>query len=158
MKRVINLSYIDESGFSEYMPRTHGYAKKGQRCFDISHYTNKKRTHVIGALSDHQLLQIQTFQTPINSHHFKSFMQDLLPTLDKPSVIVMDNASFHKKKDIIELIQHSVHTLEFLPVYSPDLNPIEHTWAYFKHIRKKTSCSIDHLFSDSHICAQPFLV
>ena len=85
-------------------------------------------------------------------------MQDLLPMLDKPSVIVMDNASFHKKKDIIELIQYSDHTLEFLPVYSPDLNPIEHTWAYLKHIRKKTSCSIDHLFSDSHICTQYFLV
>ena len=81
------------------MPRTHGYAKKGERCFDVSHYTNKKRTNVIGALSNHQLLQTRTFQTPINSDHFKSFIQNLLSTLDEPSVIVMDNASFHKKKD-----------------------------------------------------------
>ena len=36
-----SIIYIDESGFSEYMPRTHGYAKKGQRCFDVSHYIAK---------------------------------------------------------------------------------------------------------------------
>lgn len=25
--------YIDESGFSQDMPRTHGYAEKGKRCY-----------------------------------------------------------------------------------------------------------------------------
>ena len=45
------------------------------------------------------------------------------------SVIVMDNARFHKPKDILENILSAGCIPEFLPTYSPDLNPIEQTWA-----------------------------
>ena len=37
----------------------------------------------------------------------------------------MDNASFHKRQDIQEAITQAGHILEYLPPYSPDLNPIE---------------------------------
>ncbi|MSP27173.1 MAG: IS630 family transposase, partial [Methylococcales bacterium] len=39
------------------------------------------------------------------------------------------------------------HSLEFLPPYSPDLNPIEHKWAQAKALRRKKNCSTDTLFS-----------
>jgi transposase len=52
-----------------------------------------------------------------------------LPNLSKPTVIVMDNASFHKNEALLELIKAKGHIVEFLPPYSPDLNPIEHKWA-----------------------------
>ncbi|MSP28501.1 MAG: IS630 family transposase, partial [Methylococcales bacterium] len=45
------------------------------------------------------------------------------------------------------LIQQAGHSLEFLPPYSPDLNPIEHTWAQAKALRRKKNCSTDTLFS-----------
>ena len=39
--------------------------------------------------------------------------------------------------------------LEFLPPYSPDLNPIEKKWAQIKSIRKNLRCDdIDKLFSE----------
>ncbi|WP_407636431.1 transposase [Holospora undulata] len=38
------------------------------------------------------------------------------------------------------------HSLLYLPFYSPDLNPIEKKWAQAKHIRRTSTCSIDHLF------------
>jgi transposase len=59
----------------------------------------------------------------------------------------MDNASFHKNKSMQKIIKDAGHILEYLPPYSPDLNPIEHTWATAKSIRKKHNCSIDDLFS-----------
>jgi transposase len=43
----------------------------------------------------------------------------------------MDNATFHKREDIQTAIQQAGMTLEYLPPYSPDLNPIEHKWAEF---------------------------
>ncbi|WP_395168533.1 transposase [Piscirickettsia salmonis] len=52
-------------------------------------------------------------------------VKDLLPKLPAHSVIVMDNARFHKRSDMIEAIEEQGHTLEYLPSYSPDLNPIE---------------------------------
>ncbi|WP_084601770.1 transposase [Suttonella ornithocola] len=42
-------------------------------------------------------------------------------------MIVMDNAAFHKREDIKILIEEAGHTILWLPSYSPDLNPIEHT-------------------------------
>ena len=74
-------------------------------------------------------------------------MQDLLPKVPKSSVIVMDHATFHKRQDMIKAIGDSGCTLEFLPPYSPDLNPIEHKWAQAKAIRTQYRCSVDELFS-----------
>ena len=52
--------------------------------------------------------------------------QLLLPNLPKNSVIVMDNATFHKRQDVQELIKDAEHTILWLPPYSPDLNPIDY--------------------------------
>ncbi|PCS23602.1 hypothetical protein BTN49_0571 [Candidatus Enterovibrio escicola] len=54
----------------------------------------------------------------------------------------MDNTSFHKCSDTLEV---RGCTLDRLPPYSPDLNPIEHKWAEVKSIRRKERCSIDEL-------------
>ena len=45
-------------------------------------------------------------------------------------VIILDNASFHKRKDILANIKAEMPniTLEFLPPYSPDYNLIELVW------------------------------
>ena len=58
----------------------------------------------------------------------------------------MDNASFHKRLDIQEDIKQAGHILEYLPAYSPDLNPIEHKWAQAKAIRRQKRCPSDELF------------
>ena len=46
----------------------------------------------------------------------------------------MDNASFHRKKQLAEISAKHHRTLIFLPPYSPDLNPIEKFWARLKSI------------------------
>ncbi len=40
-------------------------------------------------------------------------------------------------------------TLEYLPPYSPDLNPIEHKLAQAKALRRKLHCDVDTLFSNN---------
>ena len=74
--------------------------------------------------------------------------QDLLPKAPLNAVVVMDNASFHKREDITTAIEQSGRTVEFLPPYSPDLNPIENKWAQAKAIRRKFRCDPDVLFSE----------
>jgi transposase len=61
--------------------------------------------------------------------------------------VVMDNAPFHKRSEISSASSNAGHILDFLPAYSPDLNPIERKWAHAKSIRKKISCSISKLFN-----------
>ena len=66
------------------------------------------------------LLTVSLIMGSINADVFYNWMkQDLLPKLPESSVVVMDNASFHKRKDIQEIIKAEGHTLEYMPVYSP---------------------------------------
>ena len=89
------------------------------------------------------------FTCYVNSDVFYAWLtQDLLPKVSKGSVIVMDNASFHKRSDMIEAIDKEGFICDFLPPYSPDLNPIEKNWAQVKSIRRKKRCSLDELFSE----------
>jgi transposase len=45
-------------------------------------------------------------------------------------IIILDNASFHKRQDILAKIESEMPNiiLEFLPPYSPDYNLIELVW------------------------------
>lgn len=134
------------------MPRRHGYAAKGQRCYGTHDWNAKGRTNVIGALCNNKLLTACLFDTSINSDIFYSWItQDLLPKIPKNSVLVLDNATFHKRQDAQKVIKKAGLILEYLPPYSPDLNPIEHKWAQAKARRRKFPCSIDNLFSDSYL-------
>ena len=87
------------------------------------------------------------FDGNINSDIFYAWItNELLPVLPANAVVVLDNAAFHKRQDIQSVIRKAGHTLEYLPPYSPDLNPIEHKWAQAKNIRKKNRCSVENLF------------
>ena len=126
------------------MPRTHGYSKKGERCVGKHDWGAKGRTNAIGALLGKDLLTL--FDCNINTDAFSAWIkQGLLPQFPVRSVLVMDNAAFHKNKCMQAAIQAAGHTLEYLPPYSPDLNPIEHKWAQAKSMRKKYQCNIDTL-------------
>ena len=61
------------------------------------------------------------------------FEQWLLSCLPKDVVIVMDNASFHRKEELIKIANKDNRKMIFLPPYSPELNPIENFWAVLKH-------------------------
>ena len=147
-RKAVQIIYIDESGFAHDMPRTHGYAPIGQRCYGTQDWHAKGRTNAIGALLGKALLTIGLFKTNVNADIFTAWVeQDLLPKLPKQSVLVMDNATFHKRHDTLELIKKAGHTALFLPPYSPDLNPIEQKWAQAKALRKREHCSIEQIFT-----------
>jgi transposase len=58
----------------------------------------------------------------------------LLPVVPENSVIFMDNASFHRKSKLFDIVENAGHTLIFIPKYSPDLNKIETgLWANMKN-------------------------
>ena len=129
------------------MPRNYGYSVKGTRCYGTSDWHAKGRLNVIGAIVGITFLTLSLFTSSINSDVFYAWLtQDLLPKVKEGAVIVMDNATFHKRNDMLQAIQNCGCITEFLPPYSPDLNPIEKKWAQAKSIRRKLRCSIDELF------------
>ena len=89
----------------------------------------------------------------VNGSIFKAWLkQDLIPKLPSQSIIIMDNASFHKVQGIKEMIVNAGHQLLYLPPYSPDLNPIEKKWGQVKALRNKLRTNdIDALFCEHNL-------
>ena len=82
------------------MPRTHGYTAKGKRCFGTHDWQARGRINVIGALLGTELLTVGLFTGNINSDVLHGCLEDnLIPKLPPMSVLVMDNATFHKRSD-----------------------------------------------------------
>jgi len=145
----MNIVYLDESGFAVDSPRTHGYTKKGRRCYARKDWHARGRLNAIGAIAGFVFLTVCLFDCYIDSDIFYAWLTgDLLPKVPPRSVIVMDNAAFHKRKDMTEAIESAGHIPEYLPPYSPDLNPIEHKWAQVKSVRRKERCDVHELFSN----------
>ena len=111
------------------MPRRHGYAPVGQRCRGTCDWHAKGRTNVIGALVGSWLIAVGLFKSSVKDVFLAWIRHVLLPQLPPVAVIILDNATFHKRADVQNALRQAGHTLEYLPPYSPDLNPIEHKWA-----------------------------
>lgn len=74
-----------------------------------------------------------TFKGTCNTQLFEIWIQKILiPELKKGQIVIMDNATFHKSERTKNLIEEAGCQLLFLPPYSPDLNPIEQFWSWFK--------------------------
>ena len=141
------LSYIDESGFEVDMNRTHGYAHIGKMCYGSQDWNAKGRDNIIAALVDNKLISCSIVKGNVDASVFNTWIEEiLLPDLPDNSVVIMYNATFHKSSKTKELFIEHGHTLEFLPPYSPDFNPIEHKLAYAKNLRRKYNCSTHDLF------------
>ncbi len=75
------------------------------------------------------------------------FEEHLLPELLEDVTIILDNASFHRKKRLYEIVQRHKRKIIFLPPYSLELNPIEHFW----HWLKKTTAACLKFYSNLNI-------
>ena len=97
-----------------------------------------------GCFCNDKLGPIAFFDGMVNSNVYISVLQDeLLPFFDalhaddiSGIVFQQDNARPHTSKITKEFlansaVQHDFSTMEW-PVNSPDMNPIEELWAYFK--------------------------
>ena len=64
---------------------------------------------------------------------FTAYVREVLvPALQVGDIVVLDNLGVHKHPVAIELIERAGARVEYLPPYSPDLNPIEKMWSKIK--------------------------
>ncbi len=81
------------------------------------------------ALCEGALLAPHTYSGTMKASVFEDWLENkLLSCLPQRDIIIMDNAAFHKKEVLQNLAGKYSKTLIFLPPYSSEYNPIEHTW------------------------------
>jgi len=131
--KVSAVIYVDETGINQCFGREFGRAKKGVKVQDTKRGQTFKRTNIIGAIRGKEFLACQYYQHSTNAAFFEDWFEfELIPLLTEMSLVIMDNASFHRKKQLREIAEKYHIILIFLAPYSPDYNPIEKCWANFK--------------------------
>lgn len=142
----IQLWFWDESGFSLRVIRRKNWGKKGSRK-KVTGQRSRGRVNIMGGVRYHDKKRICYF---IEKGSGESFYEQLEKLNDfvktewvmqgnlesdfsksGPKIlIVLDNASFHKKKVILAEIEKNLPNIQlyFLPEYSPDLNLVELVW------------------------------
>ncbi len=132
------LVYIDETGFDTYFYREYGRSPRGELIKGKAAGKRYQLISLVAGLIDGKLTAPMTYQDTMTSAFFEAWCETfLLPALDTPSVIIMDNARFHRMGKLAVLFQERGHLLLPLPPYSPEYNPIEKTGAQMKkHLRK----------------------
>lgn len=131
-----NIVYIDETGFKKHAYRPHGWALRGEKIYGNVSGNNRKNINLIMAQRRKQFLAPMLFDFSCDSLVVNTWLEErLMPLLEKSSVVIMDNAPFHKKKEIAAILERYGHAFLPLPSYSPDFNPIEETFGVLKKRR-----------------------
>jgi transposase len=135
---VEQIAYIDESGLDTYLYREYGRSKRGVPIVTRISGRKYRRVGVVAAQIGKEIVSPLQYDGTMNSSLFEMWFEEmLLPILPPKTTIVMDNATFHRKKTLRTLAENKGHRVVFLPPYSPELNPIEHFWSWLKRYMKK---------------------
>ena len=161
---LLQVWFWDESGFSLQVIRRKNWGRKGQRK-KISGQRRRGRINVMGAIresdrkrvcffikkgnADIFLEQLQQFNELIKQEWINKGNRALDFQSHGPKIkIILDNASFHKRQDILDRVSQELphFRLDFLPAYSPDYNIIELVWHSCKeYIAHRLFQSVDEL-------------
>ena len=124
---------MDESGLDKYFCRKYARALRGELVYGSIRGRRFERVSIIAGQNGHEILAPLQYKGNMQGEFFeKWFEEHLIPSLFDGAVVVMDNASFHRKKRLNDFsIKYNIKII-FLPPYSPELNPIEHFWNWLK--------------------------
>ena len=132
------LVFIDESAATTKMIRLYGRALRGQRARDAAPHGHWGVRTIIGALFGDGRTACMTIDAATDGEVFHRYVVCfLVPELRPGDIVILDNLRAHKQQRTIAAIEAAGARVEFLPPYSPDLNPIEKMWSKIKTILRK---------------------
>ena len=116
----------------------YGWGEKSERVNDYVPDLRFKRESLIAALSLDGISAPMAYKGTLDGDLFGSYVVNVLaPTLSEGDVLVLDSLSVHKVRGVLRPLWGKGVWIVFLPVYSPDLNPIELVWSKMKAMIRK---------------------
>ncbi len=117
------------------MTRLRGRTRRGDRLVAKTPHGHWQTTTLIAGLGVSGVRCSTVVDGAVNADIFESFIEHVLvPELQAGDLVVMDNLSSHKRARTRQLIEAAGAKLEYLPPYSPDLNPIEMIFSKLKQL------------------------
>jgi transposase len=126
---AVQLWCEDEVHFQRHSSLIRMWAPKGKQPRVLSPSVRHK-VGFFGALNL-KTGQLVTQEAPtFSAQTFGDFIRYLLQSTQGKIFLILDNARWHKSKDLKDFFEANRQRLVFifLPAYSPELNPIERVW------------------------------
>jgi transposase len=140
--------FVDEASFKVSYRRTRGRSLIGTKAVAVIKGVRTKNYSLAAAVSTSGIVHRSCIDGAFNTNYFSMFIESLCVRMGMSlinsieqlhmnnCILIMDNVAFHKAAAIQEMVQSKGHRLQFLPPYSPFLNPIEELFAQWKAIVK----------------------
>jgi transposase len=127
------LVFIDESGASTAIDRTHGRSPSGVRVDGPGPHGHWKVVTLTAAVRLDGVGACLAFDGATDSAAFETYVGEWLAPTPRPGdIVVMDNLTCHKAAEVARLIAAAGAEVRYRPAYSPDLNPIERLFSKLK--------------------------
>jgi transposase len=143
------LKFIDESGTHLGLTRLYGRAAPGERVVEATPGHSGPHYTLVAALGYRRVQAPWVLDGAMDGAAFETYVEHVLaPTLRAQDIVVMDNLSVHTGSRVRALIEARGARVQFLPPYSPDLNPIELCWSKVKTaLRAAQARTLDELLA-----------
>jgi transposase len=131
---LIELLYADASHINERPNVPYGWQFRDEKVYMPS--DKGVGINLFGLLSRNNRLIFEMTTERITGDFVIGQLEKLLDNLEKPTVVVLDNASAHRNKKMSERIPHWEARglyIFYLPTYSPHLNLAEILWRKLKY-------------------------
>ena len=124
--------FIDESGLSLKPHRCRTWSPRGQTPVLQYHFNWKVLSAIAGVTW--WSFYFRLYPSTIRSPQVVDFLRRLLRQIPGDILVIWDGLRQHRSRLVREFVaaQHGRLTLEFLPAYAPELNPVEYLWGPWK--------------------------
>lgn len=149
-----NLVFLDETGAKTNMTRRYGRAWAGDRVHDRAPAGSWSTTTLVAAVGLSGYRAPLLLEGALDADAFTAWVEQCLVRELRPGdIVMMDNLSSHKARQVRPLIERAGAQLIYLPPYSPDLNPIEKMWSKIKALlrgaKARTTEALDKAVADA---------
>jgi transposase len=137
-QRKALLLFGDEASFAQWGSLSYTWALRGQQPEVPT--SGKRKAYKVFGLIDYFSGRFfyKAHAGRFNSESYAAFLLDVLSQTPQPVVVIQDGARYHTSKAMQTFFETHADrlTIEQLPAYSPDFNPIEHLW---KKVKKEAT-------------------
>jgi len=133
-QRKALLLFGDEARFAQWGSLSYTWAPTGEHP-EVRTSGNRKGSKVFGLIDDFSgQFCYKTQEGRFNSASYAAFLLDVLSQTRRHVIVSQDGARSHTSQAMQQFFnaQAARLTIEQLPSYSPDFNPIEHLWKTVK--------------------------
>lgn len=132
-----SIIFLDEVGFSVVTRPKRGRSLKGTSAYCSVSGARSRNISVVAAVNKNGIIYSKIHDKAVTGEDFKLSLEEIkiqcsLNQIPDP-IFVMDNAKIHHYKGLQNIIDNLHLKIEYLPPYSPFLNPIENVFSVWKN-------------------------